>query len=311
LRQQLVQHTSKAQIRRVFEESGFQAVVPLSPRKGPLIDQYYAQIDWSHREEAETLFPALFRLLTDLKQRCRANIETAAPLRMRFRVLLSSGLRRDGVELYSDKVDWNIDSSRASESRKPHSGHSHYAPRPARSPAAFLSYARFDDQHSLGRLTQLRQRLEGEVRARLGRQFAIFQDREDIGWGEAWRARIESAIEGSALFLPVLTPSFFTSPECRKELELFLEREKKLGRNDLVLPIYYLECPHLERLLPQQEDSLATILANRQWVNWRELRLEEPTSAQAARKIAEMAQHICEALARVPTQSEAALGAQP
>src|SRR5205823_5053044 len=108
-------------------------------------------------------------------------------------------------------------------------------------PAAFLSYVHADDQHELGRLTQFRQRLEGEVRLHIGRKFEIFQDRKDIRWGENWRRRIEDALDTTTFLIPVVTPGFLTSTACRDELERFLERERRLGRDDLVLPLYYVD----------------------------------------------------------------------
>jgi hypothetical protein len=58
-------------------------------------------------------------------------------------------------------------------------------------PAAFMSYARFNDVHDDGQLTALRQRLAAEVRVQTGREFVIFQDRADIAWGQNWAERIE------------------------------------------------------------------------------------------------------------------------
>ena len=53
-----------------------------------------------------------------------------------------------------------------------------------RQPAAFMSYVRFNDQHDDGQLTQFRERLAAEVRVQTGEEFAIFQDRNDIAWGQ-------------------------------------------------------------------------------------------------------------------------------
>ncbi len=51
---------------------------------------------------------------------------------------------------------------------------------------------------------------------------------------------------GAVTFLiPILTPSFFKSDYCRGEVEKFLDREKQLDRNDLILPIYYFDTPLL------------------------------------------------------------------
>jgi len=57
----------------------------------------------------------------------------------------------------------------------------------ARVPVAFLSYVRLDDQHENGRLSEFCQRLSGEVRLQTGETFHIFQDRNDIRWGEQWQ----------------------------------------------------------------------------------------------------------------------------
>jgi hypothetical protein len=64
-----------------------------------------------------------------------------------------------------------------------------------RHPAAFLSYARFDDRHEKGRITRFRERLSGEVRMQLGGEFEIFQDHTDIAWGEPWKQRIDQSLD--------------------------------------------------------------------------------------------------------------------
>jgi cobaltochelatase CobT len=50
------------------------------------------------------------------------------------------------------------------------------------SPIAFMSYARDDDAHEGGRLSELRSLLSGELGAQSGEDFPIFQDRQDIAW---------------------------------------------------------------------------------------------------------------------------------
>ncbi len=153
-----------------------------------------------------------------------------------------------------------------------------------RRPAAFLSYARFNDQHDAGRITELRKRLEGEVRVQTGEEFAIFQDREDIRWGQEWQTRIDETLDAATFFIPILTPGFFRSEACRSELEAFLEREKKLGRRDLVLPIYYVDTPLFNDPARRAGDPLASALHQRQYVDWREFRhkpLTEPLVAES------------------------------
>ena len=57
-------------------------------------------------------------------------------------------------------------------------------------PVGFMSYVRIDDQHESGRLSQFCDRLTGEVRMQTGEEFRIFQDRNDIAWGQQWQQRI-------------------------------------------------------------------------------------------------------------------------
>jgi parallel beta-helix repeat protein len=89
-------------------------------------------------------------------------------------------------------------------------------------PAAFMSYVRFNDQHDDGQLSQFRERLCAEVRVQTGQEFAIFQDRNDIAWGQNWRQRIDEALDAVTLLLVIITPSLFYSPPCRAEVTRFL-----------------------------------------------------------------------------------------
>lgn len=163
-------------------------------------------------------------------------------------------------------------------------------------PAAFLSYVRFDEKHEDGKLSDLRERLSAEVRAQTGEDFPIFQDRNDIHWGEHWEQRIEKSIDSVTFFIPIITPSFFKSTACRKETKQFLAREKRLKRNDLVLPLYYIELPSETNL--RNKDKLVESVFAHQYTDWRELRFELITSVQVSKKIAQMATEIRDAISR-------------
>jgi parallel beta-helix repeat protein len=156
-------------------------------------------------------------------------------------------------------------------------------------PAAFMSYVRFDDRHDDGRLSQFRERLGAEVRAQTGEEFAIFQDRNDIAWGQNWQARIDEALDAVTLLLVIVTPSLFRSPACRAEVSRFLEREEKLGRQDLILPVYYISAREMDDPARRDADDLATVLAARQHADWRELRFEPFTSPVVRRATAQLA----------------------
>jgi hypothetical protein len=74
-----------------------------------------------------------------------------------------------------------------------------------------------------------------------------------------------------------VTPSFFKSLPCRDELTLFRDREKVLGRNDLIVPMYYVNCRALSDEQLRENDELAELIASRQWADWRGLRFEPGT----------------------------------
>jgi F-box protein 11 len=162
--------------------------------------------------------------------------------------------------------------------------------------AGFMSYVRLDDHHENGRLTELCSRLSGEVRMQLGEQFSIFQDRNDVAWGQQWQQRIDGAIDATTFLIPIITPAFFKSPACRAEIERFLKRENHLGRSDLILPIYYVNCPILSEEMLRNGDSIAQTIAARQYVDWRELRFEPFTTPAVGKTLATLAGRIVRAL---------------
>ena len=134
-------------------------------------------------------------------------------------------------------------------------------------PVAFMCYARFDDEHDDGQLTQFRRRLAAEMRAQTGHDFTIFQDREDIAWGENWRDVIDGALETVALLLVIITPGLFRSEASRAEISRFLQRERQLGRSDLILPVYYITAREIQDPLARESDELARVLASRRFAD--------------------------------------------
>jgi parallel beta-helix repeat protein len=156
-------------------------------------------------------------------------------------------------------------------------------------PAAFMSYARFNDVHDDGQLSVFRERLAAEVRAQTGEEFEIFQDRAGVAWGQNWQQRINETLDVVTLLLVVITPGFFASKACRDELARFLDRERELGRGDLILPVYYISARELDDPHVRESDELATTLASRQFADWRELRFEPMTSPTVRKEMARLA----------------------
>lgn len=168
----------------------------------------------------------------------------------------------------------------------------------SKQPVGFMTYVRFDDEHENGRLTEFCKRLSGEVRVQTGERFHIFQDRNDIAWGQQWKLRIDESLDAVTFLIPIITPGFFKSPACRAELERFIDREKQLCRNDLILPVYYVNCPILNDEAKREADSAVNVVASRQYADWRELRFEMFTSPLVGKMLATMATQVVEALER-------------
>lgn len=174
-----------------------------------------------------------------------------------------------------------------------------------RDPLAFLSYVRDDDTHDLGRISDLRIRLEGEVRIQTGRPFPIFQDRNDINWGDQWKERIKGAIDSISFLIPIMTPSYFRSHMCREEFEAFLLRERALGLPRLILPIYYVSADEMDDAA-KHPDDMATVLRERNWSDWRELRFPPLDHPVIREQIAALAKNIKETMVELRAEIDAA-----
>ena len=174
----------------------------------------------------------------------------------------------------------------------------------------FLSYTRKDNQFFGGYITAFRQTLEAGVQVVTGdRDFRLWQDVEGIVLGEQWEKKLAEVIGQASFFLPMLSPLFLSSPNCREEVELFVDREKTLGRDDLILPIYLVDSPKLEKPEEVAKDPVAVEIACRQRYDWREnawLRLDEPAARKA---VLTLARAIAAALERIAPPKAASRGA--
>ena len=179
-------------------------------------------------------------------------------------------------------------------------------------PKAFLSYTRIDDEFFGGAITKLRRLLELGVQVVTGdRAFTIFQDIDGIELGQKWEKRINEAILTSTFLIPIVTPLFFTSDACRDELNRFVEHERSLGRDDLILPIYFQEAAVLEKPELLKDDPLANEIASHQRYDWRvqaDLPADDP---QIRRAVRELAKNIAAAIARTTTSVPRAAQPRP
>lgn len=155
-------------------------------------------------------------------------------------------------------------------------------------PAAFLSYVHSDDLHDRGGISNFREQLEGEIRMQMGTPFSIFQDRNDLMWGQAWKERIDQSLNDVTFLIPIITPSFFQSPYCIQEFITFSRRESTLGIKRLILPLYYVTCDEME-LPAEGSDEVISILKERQWTDWRKFRFRTFDDAEVREELALLA----------------------
>jgi hypothetical protein len=122
-----------------------------------------------------------------------------------------------------------------------------------------------------------------------GEPFAIFQDRNDISWGQLWKERINKSLSDVTFLIPIITPSFFKSPACRSEFNTFSRKEKLLGLNRLILPLYYVACDQFTDSYELGSDEIADVLRTRNWTDWRQFRFKQFGEESVAAALAEMA----------------------
>jgi hypothetical protein len=150
----------------------------------------------------------------------------------------------------------------------------------------FFSYSRDDDDDFERPLSSLREAINKELRAQLGRtkqDFRLWQDQNAIAPGEMWESQIAAAIDSASFFIPIVTPRSVNSRHCKFEFDTFLARERALGRNNLVFPILYIAVPALADESKWRNDPVLSTIGARQYVDWREYR-QWTTDAPAYRK---------------------------
>jgi len=165
----------------------------------------------------------------------------------------------------------------------------------------FFSYSREDDQGSRGALSALRDAIQGELSAQLGRtrtDFRVWQDKAAISLGTLWEKQITQGIKQAVFFIPIVTPRALKSQHCAFEFQSFLAREAELGRDDLVFPILYIPVPALEDERLWRDDPVLKIVGTRQYLDWRDLRHHEANSTEVRQKLERFCRNITNALQR-------------
>lgn len=170
-----------------------------------------------------------------------------------------------------------------------------------------MSYARTDDDHVKGQLSDFRTELYVQVRLLSGcKDFTIFQDKFSISPGQNWQKRVYEEVDSACVFIAIMTPAFFQSEACREEVERFHKRVSGSQNPYLLLPIYYVASLQLEDPTRRDKDSIAALLYSCQYDDWRELRKKSINSQAAKDRIDKLAQMINTVIAEAtnPLQEE-------
>jgi hypothetical protein len=166
-------------------------------------------------------------------------------------------------------------------------------------PVGFWSYGRHDDAHSDGQLSLLRAIVGRAVSLQYGAEIQLWQDVAAIPFGADWAETIERTIDQTTFFIPIVTPRFLKSINCRDEFLAFRKRMEKLGRNDLIFPVHYVSVEGMTTDETVFGNDLA-ILRRSQWIDFRPLFYADPKSHEVRRWAGGLAGSILKTL-RKPT----------
>lgn len=172
----------------------------------------------------------------------------------------------------------------------------------------FWSYVHKDDEADSGRIRRLALSVQKEYSLLTGRDLELFMD-HDIKWGEEWRARIDQALAATTFLIPVVTPRYFESAECRRELLTFTGHAKSLGRLELLLPLYYADVRGLADGAESDDEAIA-LVSSTQRVDWRRLRLEDEGSPAYRKQVNVLAVRLREITNKLDSD-EAGVRSQP
>lgn len=171
----------------------------------------------------------------------------------------------------------------------------------------FWAYVHKDDKAEQGRISRLAKDVVAQYEMLTGETIELFLDKDALEWGDKWRDKIDDTLASVAFFIPVITPRYFMSPECRRELHYFARKADNLGIRELVLPLHYVDVSALNDEIVQ--DDLIALVQDFQWEDWRDLRFADITSEAYRRGVARLASRLVAANkhAEEASVSEAAL----
>lgn len=157
--------------------------------------------------------------------------------------------------------------------------------------AGFWGYAHLDDKADNGRVVRLAEKIKLEYQALTTQNIEIFVDRNSLAWGDKWRERIDTSLQTTTFYIPIITPSFIDSVECRREFLAFVNTAKSLGVEEYILAIRYIPVPGLKE---ESSDEIKALVAETQYEDWEELRFEDEDGPQYRKAVNKLAKRLVE-----------------
>ena len=172
--------------------------------------------------------------------------------------------------------------------------------------AVYLSYAYPDNAD--GFVFRLRDRLAQELQVQTGEPVDVFCDPDRVRPGSHWSEEVEKLVEHATFLVPVVSPSYFNTDQCRKDFEIFLGREQRTNR-PLILPVYFVTTGEFENGVAYSKNEWVGTLKRH---NFRDLRPHrfDLTSTRALGAIASLAKSIRD-YAQLPLEKAAGPGIEP
>jgi hypothetical protein len=153
--------------------------------------------------------------------------------------------------------------------------------------SGFWSYSRQADAADRGRIVELARLVADEYRNLTGTRLDLYLDVDGTRLGVDLRQTINANLRRSTFFIAVVSPLYYKSPECQRELRYFLRKANELGRTELLIPIRYIASRY-------PDHPMTPVLDRYLWEDWTKLRLDAPDSAAHRRAVHAVASRLAE-----------------
>jgi hypothetical protein len=174
----------------------------------------------------------------------------------------------------------------------------------------FWSYTHDDDAAGDNAIIRLARNVIAEFGVLTGESLELFVDRDSLEWGAAWEERLERALVGATFFIPIITPRYFQSQACRKELLKFRAEAHRSGLEQLLLPVYWVAVRELDADGTPTDDAIALVAA-RQWEDLRGVRLVDESSAEYRTAVNRLATRLADITEQLTVTAAGGASASP